>query len=187
MRGLVLYLRSRQVVAGAGIALACVAGLGLLAADSPGLRLVQAVFAVVVVTSVTATGLAGPDPALDRTASLDWRWRRATHVVAVGALAAVLGVVAGPPAPAAIVLRDAVGLAGLAALGATVLGAGLAWCLPVGWAVAAVAALMASEPAVAPLLTWPVQPPGTTSATVAAWALGLAGLLVYMARGPRTQ
>lgn len=184
MRG---YLRSRQVAAGAGIAFACVAGLGLLAADSPGLRLVQAVFAVVLVASVTATGLAGPDPALDRTAALDWRWRRAAHVVAVGTLAAVLGMVAGPPVPAEIVVRDAVGLAGLAALGATVLGAGLAWCLPVVWAVAAVAALMAGEPAVASLLTWPVQPPGTTSATIAAWTLGLAGLVVYAARGPRAQ
>jgi hypothetical protein len=183
----VLYLRSRQVAVGAGVALACVTGIGLLPTDSAHLRLVLAVFAVVLVTAVTATALAGPDPALDRTAALGWWWRRGAHVAGIGGLAAVLGVVAGPSAPAEIVVRDAVGLAGLAALGATVLGAGLAWCLPVVWAVAAVSAYMSNQPAVAPLLTWPVQPPDTTAATVAAWTVGLFGLLVYALRGPRIQ
>lgn len=182
-----LYLRSRQVAVGAGIALVCVAGIGLLSENSVHMRLVLAVFAAVLVTAVTATGLAGPDPALDRTAALGWWWRRGAHVAAIGGLAAVLGVVTGPSAPAEIVVRDAVGLAGLAALGATVLGAGLAWCLPVVWALAAVSAYLSSQPAVAPLLTWPVQPPDTTAATVAAWTLGLLGLLVYALRGPRTQ
>lgn len=187
MRWFALYLRSRQVAVGAGVALACVTGIGLLPNDSVHLRLVLAVFAVVLVAAVTATGLTGPDPELDRTAALGWWWRRGAHVVAIGGLAAVLGVVAGPSAPAEIVVRDAVGLAGLAALGATVLGAGLAWCLPVVWALAAVSAFMASHPPAAPLLTWPTQPPDTTAATVAAWTVGVLGLLVYALRGPRTQ
>jgi hypothetical protein len=55
------------------------------------------------------------------------------------------------------------------------------------WTVAAVSALLASQPAAAPLVTWLVQPPDTTAATVAAGALGLGGLLVYALRGPRTQ
>jgi hypothetical protein len=187
MRLLVLYLRSRQVAVGAGIALVCVVGLNLLAGDSPSVQQMLAVLAVALVTGVTAAGLAGVDPALERTAALDWRVRRSAHVVAVGGLAAVLGVVAGPPMPAEMVLRAAVGLTGLAALGVTLLGGGLAWWVPVTWTVGAVGAWLASQPPAAPLLTWLLQPPDTTEATVAAWTLGLGGLLVYAVRGPRAQ
>jgi hypothetical protein len=187
MRLLALYVRSRQVAAGAGIALACVVGLGLLAGDNPTFQLVLAVFAITAVTTVTATGLAGQDPALERTAALSWWWRRTTHVVTTGVLAVVLVVVAGPPMETSVAVRDAIGLAGLAALGATLLGGGLAWCVPMVWTVAAVSALLASQPAAAPLVTWLVQPPDTTAATVAAGVLGLGGLLVYALRGPRVQ
>jgi hypothetical protein len=187
VRWLVLYLRSRQVAAGAGVALACVAGLRLLAGDSPIFQEMLAVLAVALVATVAAAGLAGVDPALERTAALDWRVRRSTHVVAVGVLTAVLGVVVGPPMSAEVVVRDAVGLTGLAALGVTLLGGGLAWCVPVTWTVVAVSAWLAARPPVAPLVTWPFQPPATTAATVAAWTLGLGGLLVYAARGPRAQ
>lgn len=182
-----LYLRSRQVAAGTGVAVACVLGLGRLTGTTEPIRLMLAVFGVAVVCAVTATGLAGQDPALDRTAARDWRGRRATHVVAIGGLAVVLGVTAGPPVATEVVVRDAVGLTGLAALGATVLGGGLAWCLPMAWSVVAVSAFLASAPPAAPLVTWPVQPVGTTTATIAAGALGLAGLLVYAVRGPRAQ
>lgn len=184
MRWLVLYLRSRQVVVGAAVALACVTGLSLMVGESAGSRLVLSVLAVMVVTAVAAVGLAGPDVALERTAALDWRGRRTAHVVAAGALAVLLGVVLGPDVPGEIVLRNAVGLTGLAALGATLLGAAMAWCLPMAWSVAAISVLLAGQPG-APLLTWPVQPSGTTAATLAAGAVGLLGLLVYDLRGPR--
>lgn len=187
MRWLVLYVRSRQVAAGAGVALVCVVGLRLLAGDSPLVQQMMAVLAVALVTAVAAAGLAGVDPGLERTAALDWRVRRSAHVVAVGVLASVLGVVAGPPIPAEVVLRDAVGLTGLAALGVTLLGGGLAWCVPMAWTLAAVVGWLASQPPVAPLVTWPLQPPDTTAATVAAWTFGLGGLLVYAVRGPRAQ
>lgn len=187
MRLVALYLRSRQVAAGAGIALACVVGLSLLVGDNPTLRLAFAVLAIAAVTAVTATGLAGPDVALERTAALNWWWHRAAHVVAIGGLAVALGVVAGPPMATEQVVRAAVGLAGLAALGATVLGAGLAWCVPLVWTVAAVSALLVSRPPAGPLLTWLVQPPDTTAASIAAGVLGLVGLLTYALRGPRVQ
>lgn len=184
MRWLLLYVRSRQLAVGAGTAIVCVAGLGVLASD--GLELVMAVFAAAAVTAVTATGLAGPDPALERTAAVDWRLRRVAHVVAIGVLAVVLGVTLGPSVTTELVVRNAIGLAGLAALGATVLGAGLAWCLPLTWTVVAVSALVGSNPVVAPQVTWLVQPPGTT-AMVAAVVTGVAGLLAYTVRGPRAQ
>ena len=182
-----LYLRSRQVATGVVVAVACVTGLGLLSGTSELGRLMLAVFAVTAVCAVTATGLAGPDPALERTAARDWRTRRATHVVAIGVLAVVLGVTAGPPAATEVVVRDAAGLTGLAALGATALGGGLAWCVPLGWSVVAVTALLAGRPTPAPLVTWPVQPAGTVAATVAAVVVGLAGLVVYAVWGPRVR
>lgn len=187
MRWLVLYLRSRQVLAGVGVAFVCAAGITALTGDSVSLRAVMAVFTVTVVTSVAAAALAGPDPALDRTAALDWRLRRAAHVVAIGALAVVLGVVVGPAAETEVVVRNAVGLTGLSALGIAVLGGGLAWCLPTAWTGVSVSALMAGRPPVAPLVTWQLQPAGTAAATVTAALLGVAGLLVYALRGPRAQ
>jgi hypothetical protein len=187
MKWLALYLRSRQVAAGAGVAAAAVVGIGLLAGDGDQIRLVLAGFAVAVVCAVTATGLAGQDPALERTSARGWRVRRAAHVAAIGGLAVVLGVTAGPSVATEVVVRDAVGLAGLAAFGATVVGSGFAWCVPVAWSVVALSAVLSVHPAPAPLLTWPFQPAGTTAATLAAVLLGLAGMAVYAVRGPRTQ
>ncbi|MFC4858225.1 hypothetical protein [Actinophytocola glycyrrhizae] len=190
MRWLVLYVRSRGAAASTGIALAAAAALGGLAAagEAGFTRTVLTLFAVTVVVSVAATSLAGPDPALERTAALDWRWRRAVHAVAVGVLAsavALLGVVTDVPSD--VVVRNATGLAGLAALGVTVLGGGLAWCLPMGWAVTAVTAALATRTPPAPLLTWPVQPSGTGAATVAACVLGAVGLTAYALAGPSTR
>ena len=187
MRFLVLYLRSRRVAHGAGVAAACVVGLGLLAGDGETNRLLLAVFAVTVVCAVTATGLAGRDAALERTAARDWRLRRAAHVVAIGGLAVALGVTVGPPLATEVLVRDAAGLAGLAAFGAAALGGRLAWCVPLGWSLAATSVFLASRDMPAPLLTWPLQPAGTAPATAAACVVGLAGLLVYVERGPATR
>lgn len=186
MRWLALYARSRRVASTTGVALASVAALGgLAAAADPGItRVVLALFAVTVVVSVAATSLAGPDPSLERTAALDWRVRRSVHVVAVGAVAAVavLGVAADVPSD--VVVRNAVGLTGLAALGVVVLGGGLAWCVPMTWTVAGVTAILAAPTPPVPLLTWLVQPGGTNAATVAACVLGAAGLVAYALAGP---
>lgn len=191
MRWLVLYVRSRRLASSTGVALASVAALGGLAAtaDAGLTRAVLALFAVTVVVSVAATSLAGPDPALERTAALDWRVRRTVHVVAVGAVTAgavaVLGVVTDVPAD--VVVRNAIGLTGLAALGVVVLGGGLAWCVPMVWTVAGVTAALATRTPPAPLLTWPVQPADVGAATVAACVLGAAGLVAYALAGPSTR
>jgi hypothetical protein len=185
VRWLALYLRSRQVAVGVAVAVAAAVGIGLLGDDNDQPGVMLTVFAITVVCAVTASGLAGPDPALERTAAWRWWGRRVAHVVAIGALAVVLGVTAGPPVATGMVVRDAIGLTGLAALGAAVLGSGLAWVVPLVWSVVAVSAFMGNEVAPAPVVTWPVQPAGTTAATIAAAVLGLAGLLVYAVRGPR--
>lgn len=183
MRWLALYLRSRRAAASTGIALASVAVLGVLAAvsESDLTKTVLALFAVTVVVSVAATSLTGPDPALERTAALDWRVRRTVHVVAVGAVAAgatALGL------PSDLVVRNTIGLTGLTALGVVVLGGGLAWCVPMVWTVAGVTAALSSRTPPAPLLTWPVQPADSGPATVAACVLGAAGLVAYAVAGP---
>jgi hypothetical protein len=188
VRWAALYVRSRRAAASTGVALASAAAIGLLAAasDTETTRLVLALFAVTVVVSVAATSLAGPDPGLDRTAALDWRPRRAAHVVVVGVLAAgavaSLGVVA-----ADVVVRNAAGLTGLVALGVTVLGGGLAWCVPVAWTAVGVTVLLATREPGAPLLTWLVQPGESGAATVAACVLGVAGLAAYALAGPSTR
>jgi hypothetical protein len=179
---LALYLRSRQVALGALIAAACAVGLSLPDYDSPATTQLMALFAVAAVAAVAGTGLGTPDPDLDRTAALPWHWRRTTHVLAVAALAAGLGTLLGP---SDVVARNAIGLTGLAALAVTLLGGGLAWALPLTWtAVVALIAVTVPEPG-APLLTWPIQPAGTTAATVAAVVLGIVGALAYALAGPR--
>lgn len=99
--------------------------------------------------------------------------------VALGALA----VTGRPLATTALLARDVAGLAGLAALTAVVLGSGLAWTLPAGWALAAATGPGKTQASV--LGTWPVQPLGTTSATVTALALAVAGTVAYAVRGCR--
>ncbi len=188
MRLLVLYLRSRQVPVTAAVAVACVVALGLLARteDTPLTRFVLTLFAVALVVSVAATGLAGAAPDLERTAALDWWWRRAAHVVAIGGLATTVVVLA-REVPASVVVRNAVGMTGLAALGVTLLGGALAWCVPMVWTVVAVSAVLVSPTPGAPVVTWPVQPPDTPVALGAAVVLGVAGVLAYAVRGARVQ
>jgi hypothetical protein len=83
-----------------------------------------------------------------------------------------------------VAVRNAAGLTGIAALGVTLLGGGLAWCVPVGWTAFCVAALMVSREPGAPLLTWLVQPSGTDAATVAAGVLAVGGTVAYALLGP---
>jgi hypothetical protein len=187
MRWLLLYVRSRRAAASTGIALLSAAALGLLTAvsESEPAKVVLALFAVTVVVSVAATSLSGPDPALERTAALDWRLRRTVHTLAVGVVAA--GAVAALGMPSDVVVRNATGLTGLAALGVVALGGGLAWCVPMTWTVGGVTAVLATGTPPAPLLTWPVQPADSGAATVAACVLGVAGLVAYALAGPSTR
>jgi len=190
MRWLTLYVRSRQVPGTVAAALTCVVALGLLATGSGSMMMRHqlVLFAVATVAAVAATGLAGADPALDRTAAVCWPIRRTVHVATIGVLA--IGALVAfqwvdqPLVATELLIRNGIGLTGVAALGATLLGGGLAWCLPMAWTtVAMTTALAAPEPGAA-LLTWPVQPPGTAAATVAAAVLGVSGTAVYAMFGP---
>ena len=183
-RWLLLYARSRQVPASAATVVTGFAALALLD-GSPHV----AAFAAALGTAVVATGLGGQDLALDRTAAFGWPPRRAAHLLLGGAVVAALLLLAGrvtdPIAPDAFVLRDVLGLGGLAALGAVLLGSRAAWAPPVGWTGLTLVVPPGDGHWLSRLLTWPVQPTGTTSATVTAVVLGCTGLLAYGLLGCR--
>ena len=142
-----------------------------------------AAFGAALGAAVVSTGLGGHDLALDRTAAFGWPPRRAAHLLLGGAVVAALllaaGRVADPIAPDAFVLRDVLGLGGLAALGAVLFGARAAWAPPVGWAGLTLVVPPGEDHWLTRLLTWPVQPADTTSATITAVVLGCTGLLAY--------
>ncbi len=193
MRWLILYIRSREVPAATGAAVAGTAvfwALGQLVAD-PAIRLNLAVLATVLVTGTIAPGLAGVDPALDRTAAIAWPPRRATHLVAATvAVAAVLAastVVGRPLATAEVIVRGAVGFGGLAGLSVVVLGTGRAWLVPVSWTAMVLVGGLSGGAWYTKVLTWMVQPAGTTSATLTALALAVAGTIAYALVSPASR
>ncbi|MGW7514282.1 hypothetical protein ACWGJ2_01645 [Streptomyces sp. NPDC054796] len=202
MRWLVLYARSRQVPASAAaivlVALAVWAfgGHGADGADGADgggatgpadLRLVALVLTAGV--TIASVGFGGQDVALDRTAAIRWVPRRAAHVLLAGAVvgALLLTVRAVGPvlAPVAFVVRDSAGLAGLAALGATVCGAPYAWTLPTGWlAFTLFAPQQTGVPGPGQVAGWLLLPPGTAVATWTALTLLVGGTALYAVAGP---
>ncbi|WP_306213181.1 hypothetical protein [Actinoplanes sp. RD1] len=190
MRWLALYLRSRRVPA----ALAVTAGLQALLwtlwsvfSDARDVNPVMVILAVLLLVTIPAMTLSGADDALERTASLRWPWRRAAHLlVALAVVLALLLVTQATGArfsPVDVAVRDAVGLLGLTALGAAVLGAARAWFAPLGWTLAVL--LYPLEGTVLKeLATWQMQAPGNTVALVTAAVLGAGGLVAYAVAGP---
>ncbi|WP_221349617.1 hypothetical protein [Streptomyces beigongshangae] len=189
MRWLTLYARSRQVPASLAAVLVSTAAVWALTRDGGGPADPKtSVFVLVAGVTAASAGLGGQDPALDRTAAIDWRPRRAVHVLLVGSVVAAVLLAAraagADPAPAAFVVRDSAGLAGLAALGAVVCGAQYAWTLPVSWLSFSV---LVPAPASVPMeaAAWMVMPPGTTTATWTAVTLAVTGTAAYAFAGPR--
>ena len=180
-RWLLLYARSRRIPVTAA---AITVGVGALAAlAQPGGSPQLAALGAAIGVAAVAVGLGGHDLALDRTAAFGWPPRRAAHLLLGGAFVAALllavGRVADPVATDAFLLRDVVGLGGLVALGALLFGPRAAWALPVGWTGATLVVPPGDDHWLSRLLTWPVQPTTTTSATVTAVVLGCTGLLAY--------
>ena len=147
--------------------------------------------AVAAGTAIAGPGLAGADVDLDRTAAIAWpSWRTIHIVVMVAFVIGLVGATALTPEPlssATRIIRDAIGLGGLVALGAATLGADRAWIPPIAWSLlgwSLHAWLPASGATYRSVLTWVAQPPSTTAATVAAVVLGIAGTAIYAVRGP---
>ncbi|MCW2502524.1 MAG: putative secreted protein [Actinomycetia bacterium] len=188
MRWALLYARSRQVPAGILVVLLGTAGVWALAQATDLDRAKGAALALVASAGVLAAGLRGQDPELDRTASFSWIPRRAGHVLLIG-VAAGLAVLARQAigedfAPVGFVARDSLGMLGLGALGAAVLGGQVAWTVPFLWFSVALFAPLGPE-ARYQALTWLLQPSGTPVATWTAIILGVTGTAIYALAGAR--
>lgn len=170
MRFLSLYLRARRVPFALTLAALSVAALGWLG---------DATLAVAAATMAAGPGLAGADPDLERTAAISWPPRRAAHVIAIAAVLALLAIAI----PGGQTLRNAVGMTGLLALGATLLGASRAWILPLTWTALAWAVTIWNPHQ--EVLSWMFQPVQSTAATVTAAVLGVTGALAYTRVGAR--
>ncbi|MEV4706270.1 hypothetical protein [Actinoplanes sp. NPDC049316] len=190
MRWLRLYLRSRHVplalTLGAG-AMVLLWSLWSISSNSPDAGAPMVILTVLILVAIAGITLAGPDEALERTAALPWWPRRAAHVlVALAAVVVLVLVTLATGArfgPAMLVVRDAAGLLGLAALGAATLGATRAWFAPLGWTLAAIV-FPSVEGSAGEVVTWQTQVPGNGPAAVTAGTLAVAGLMVYALSGP---
>jgi hypothetical protein len=174
MRLLTLYLRARGVPAAFGVMLVATLGFWAIGHHDPRLPALTIGLGV----SVAAGGLGGQDTDLDRTAAIAWAPRRALHLAGIVAVMSGL-VFATDLSVGEVIVRDCVGLTGLAALGAALLGRQLAWCPPVTWTLCSITSLVPDE-----IVAWLVQPPGTTAATLTAAVLGIAGTACYTVSGP---
>ncbi|WBB73065.1 hypothetical protein O7602_25785 [Micromonospora sp. WMMD1128] len=189
MTGTLLYLRSRRVPLALAAAIGGVAvvwALWLAFAEERDASAMTVVMTVVLMVAALASTLGGPDENLDRTASMRWPWRRAAHLLAafLVVLAALLATrhTGARFGPAALVARDAAGLLGLTALGATTFGTARSWFLPLAWTT--VAALYPQGGTWGAAATWQGQPPGSRVAALTAAVFAVGGLVAYSIAGP---
>ena len=186
-----LYLRSRRLPAALVTSLAAVVVTWLAWSAATDRREVDQSLTLLTVTLALAPmipTLAGDDDALEATAALRWRPRRAVHLIACFAVvAAALAVTRATGAwfgPTWEVVRDSAGLTGLIGLSAALLGTRLAWAPPIGWTAVQV---IFHQPAGNAALLWLIQPAGSRPAALTAAVLFAAGVLTYAVRpGPRT-
>ncbi|MFE4721270.1 hypothetical protein [Streptomyces sp. NPDC057889] len=190
MRELTLYVRSRQVPAALGAALASTALVWLPATvfgDKGEVSSIVLVLTVLLLVAVVTATLGGPDDTLDRTAARPWAWLRMFHLAT--ALGCVLVLLLATLAtgtrfgPFGFVVRDAAGLLGLTALGAVTVGTARSWFLPLGWTLGA--ATFPGVGTAGEALTWQTQAPDSRPAAVVAAVLAAVGTAVYASRGPR--
>jgi hypothetical protein len=184
-----LYLRSRRLPTALAVSVAAVGitwAAWSAATDQREVNQSLTVLTVVLALVPAIPTLSGDDDALESTAALRWPPRRALHLIAccaivVAALAATraTGAWFGPTGQ---VVRDAAGLTGLIGLCTAVMGARLAWALPVGWT--AVQVMFGGSEGNS-VLFWLVQPVASRPAAVTAVVLFVAGTSAYARRpGP---
>jgi hypothetical protein len=138
--------------------------------------------------AITGVSLGASDFALERTASIAWLPRRAVHAlgvaVVIGGLLLAVQTLVEPLSTNGFIIRDSLGFAGLAALGATLAGGQYSWIPPITW-FAVTAIVPPGADTGTQVLTWLTQPSGTTAATVTAVALAVIGTGAYAAFGAR--
>ncbi|MEU7293887.1 hypothetical protein AB0A76_11875 [Streptomyces exfoliatus] len=191
-----LYLRSRALPG----TLAALAGTAAVAAwaawwlvSLPGFdhtaRLPVVVFGPLLAAAAVGASLHAPSDELDRTAVRAWWPRRLAHALAPTVLAVALFALALPGhaeeygAPAAV--RNTLGLVGVTAGAAAVVGARLSWLPPV-FLVGVVYLAAPSEPGgAAQWWAWVMQPGWQGGAWTVAVSVFVAGTCAYGWRGAR--
>jgi len=188
MRWTVLYLRSHRLpeaMLAATLLIAIIWALTASFSDDPAAGPSLVMMAASLAVVALSTTLSSSDDSLDRTAALPWPPRRAAHLLGLSACVSVLlglTLITGTTfGPFSFVVRDAVGLTGVAALGAILLGPHRAWFPVVAWCTPVV--IMASS-GQKQVLTWMIQPVDSGPATLTAIALAGAGILGYAVLGP---
>jgi hypothetical protein len=186
-----LYLRSRRLPAALATSLTAMVVVWAAWWAATGRREVDQSLVVLTIALALAPlipTLSGDDDALESTAALPWRPRRAAHLVGGFVLVAVvLGSTRATGAwfgPTASVVRDSAGLTGVIGLSAALLGARLAWAPPIGWT--AIQVLFGGSAGNGALF-WLVQPADNRLATITAAVLFAGGIVAYALRpGPTT-
>lgn len=185
MRWVTLYARSRQIPAAFAALVLSTAGVWGLSGDS--WSPILAALALTCGIAVAAIGLSGQDVDLDRSAAMPWLPRRLAHIVLIGAVAGAAVLAAQSfgtfQVDMSIIVRDVVGLLGLAGIAATVGGGQYGWTLPLAWS--AVAPLVPPFDPAAKYVAWMLQPSSTPAATWTAVVLGAAGVVAYSWWGGR--
>ena len=188
-RLVVLFLRSRQ----SGLALVIILAaalatwIGFTQADRAGPTRYLAVFAPIVPAVVLAVSAQTPFGEAERTAGRSLPLLRAGHLGGLllwgGLLLALSGTTEPLPGTVGILLRDAAASAGIALLGARLLGPAASWLPAVAYSVAVCVGLLRDVPASAWWM-WPARHAGDGPALVFATALLVAGLTVVAWHGP---
>ncbi|QYN23053.1 hypothetical protein K1T34_11630 [Amycolatopsis sp. DSM 110486] len=183
MRWMTLYARSRRLPASLAALVLCPVVIRVLAGAD--WSVVFASLALGASIAVAATGLSGQDVDLDRTAAFGWFPRRLVHLVVLGALAVgVLLAVQASAIPAAVILRDGLGLVGLAGLAAFAFGGQFGWTFPLLWIVVALFAPHDPQ-GLYEVVAWPLQPADVAVSWWLAGTLFLLGTGVYAVAGAR--
>ena len=132
--------------------------------------------------SVVAAGTASPFGEVERTACRLplIRLILLSSLVVLAAVALVLA----RPADAGVLVRNLVGLTGLALLAARVLGGALAWTAPLAYAVLCGGAIDLGDQSV---WTWPTLPIGDDSALIPAMVLFGVGMVIGARQGARDE
>ncbi|MFC8264195.1 hypothetical protein ACFUIZ_00495 [Streptomyces cinereoruber] len=196
LSALLLYARSRALPG----ALAALVGTAAVAAwavrwlettpdAGPADRLPVVVLGPLLAAAVIGTCLRTPSDELDRTAVRAWWPRRLAHLLVPAALAALLLALAVPGHPAEFgapaAVRNTLGLVGLAAASAALVGARLSWLPPALYTGAVPLAAPAGAGGAADWWAWVTRPGPQGGAWVVAAVAFAAGAFLYAWRGAR--
>jgi hypothetical protein len=185
----VLFLRSRM--AGPALlvltAVAAAAGIALDASDYADLTLMLRMTAPLAAAVVVGVAVRSPFGEAERTASRPLPPLRLTHLallLACGAGGFALASLLPDDGSLGMLLRNGAGFAGLALIGARILGSAASWLLPLTYGGGVFFAYLV-QPDRDRWWRWPLQPADDGSAQVIAIALLVTGLAIVVLTGAR--